>query len=53
MKHVFTIYFMCSVLLLFTVSCKKKEKEKTREELRVETAVASKSAVIPDDLILA
>ena len=45
MKHVSTIYFMCSVLLLFTVSCKKKEKEKTREELRVETAVASKSAV--------
>ena len=45
MKHVSTIYFMCSILLLFTVSCKKKEKEKTREELRVETAVASKSAV--------
>ena len=45
MKHVFTICLMSSALLLLTVSCKKKDKEETREALRVETAVAGTSSV--------
>ena len=45
MKHVSTICLMCSALLLFTVSCKKKDKEENREALRVETAVAGKAPV--------
>lgn len=36
---------MCSVLLLTTAACKKKEKEDAREALRVETAVAGTSQV--------
>lgn len=45
MKHTSIFCLLCSILLFFTASCKKKEKEETREPLRVETAVAGTSQV--------